>query len=164
MSEIGFLSIFFKFVNFFILIGIVTYIYKHYMVTSLRASINENIQKIAVATRTLFDNERKIEQLKNNVSIQKATIEDIGSKLQKWQQIRKEESDLAFQQQEQLVEAINKKRAIQSFYLSHHIVEKEIMRIALHAAKKDLLDNCSQSDKVQYFDKLSSFMHAELQK
>lgn len=164
MSEISLLSIFFKLVNFVIIIGILQYIYKHYMAASLKAAIHENIQKITAATRALFDNERTIEQLKNNVIVQQAAVEDLGSKLQKWQDVREQESQALFQQQQLLIEAIDKKRAVQSFYLSHHIVEKEIMRTALRAANKELADHCSSSDKKHYFDALYSFMQAELQR
>ena len=139
------LSIFFKLLNFGILIGLGVYVFKRYLLPSIGQEIAENqeaLQQLQRNNEQLKEDQKKVEA---RLDEQAALCLSLGSKIERWKLAH--DNHLRRQQEscQQLRQKIEKKVAVQEQNLAREMLNKKVLPGAIVQAQ-ELLQKTYESE------------------
>lgn len=162
MSDINFVLIFFKFANFAILGLFLAYLTKKYIAPALKESLYAFVSVYYNLQNQYNISLKKVEQLEKDLVVQAALIEDLQSKVQQWQEVDKQHQLACKRHYENAIVSLNKKRLIQSEYLSESKVKTELFNEIFNEVETTLKNEAPDLQK-DYIKRIDAFMTHELQ-
>lgn len=162
MSAESILFISFKFINFFIVLYLIYYLFKRYLYSSLKTNINKEQSDLDFLKDQINSQKEKIDNLNKSYLAQIDELESLESKLSYWSQSCVTEKNLNEELNKKVEQQINEKRNIQEYNFNKLKDENEIIKQIIKKSEMDLKSKFENNNlSLNYLDKLINFMQKD---
>lgn len=149
--EFSFLGLFFRLLNFAIIIYILVYVYLNYLRASILKSISNSISKISTLNSLLKTKSDKSSDLSHQIKESQDFIFDLDRKFKKWSEFKESELGLLNLEKKTIESDIKTRRSRQSEVLSNYFLSLEILPECMDSARTDLKTVYSNKENQQKF-------------
>jgi len=163
LSDMSYLSIFFRIFNFVIIIGVFWYLFKKYIKTGIIKQINDRIQYL----RNL-NNERaafieNAKQIDIEITQQNKLTQNLLYKLDKWKSVIQTEQENKLRKFESIKIDIENKQAIKNNILSQKIVYSQVIPQIIEDNKIEILREFANNEQaIKYQKEIIEFIKKSL--
>lgn len=141
-----FMEIFFRLLNFGILLAGLRYLYLKYIVTAAHTDIEEDEKKVAIMAQQKDAYYQQEQVMLQNIEHQRQLIAHLTQKLNAWRIAAEDAERAQYEAHQQLEVGLRKKSAEQSERIMQHMLDRQVLPRAINELKDNLLAHF-QSDK-----------------
>jgi len=130
LSE-NFVDIFFRFLNFGVLIVGLRYIYINYIVATVQDEIAADEKKVAIMAQQKDAYYQQEQHITQEIHNQRELVTHLMKKLEQWNLAADEVERTNQDEHERLEDALRKKAAIQSEHIAYYMLERRALPLAV---------------------------------
>lgn len=148
-----FVHIFFRLLNFGVLIIGLRHLYLNYVVPSAHTDIEADDKKLAILAQQKDAYYQQEQSVIKEIEDQRADIVRLNAKLEQWRAVAQEAERLQQEEHERLEMMLSKKVALQSAHIAQHMLERRALPRAINELEVSMTSHFAGDERGAQFIK-----------